>query len=306
MGNLKKALRIASVGLALSAPMQGQAQEQESVPLSNQAQTTQTEHRTPRDFVLPDGRALTHDEFLQMAHEMDAEQHQERFNTAEGNEWVTRVPVGNGWRTEPVTSLDEALKNPTLKDHIYIAGTGGYQTPLGYGVINNDMGLIEKCLAAGVNPDIGRIGTGAGPDSPLAKAINNYSRFKREGRDVSVQAREIEALLKAGANPNITTAREVVSDKPGQWYEGEGNTPLHKMAELRDNKMINLLISHGADVSEKRNGKTPLDVYQSDYTELDGSPLQGRDPANPDTIAKLTPKETGFSLFGFLSRNGGR
>ena len=43
-----------------------------------------------------------------------------------------------------------------------------------------------------------------------------------------------------------------------------------------------------------------------DYTELDGSPLQGRDPANPDTIAKLTPKETGFSLFGFLSRNGGR
>ena len=82
MGILKNALRVLSVGAALSAPIQGQAQEQPAPMTPTQEQTTTSE------------------------------------------EWITRVPVGNGWRTEPVTSLDEALKNPALKDHIYLAGVG--------------------------------------------------------------------------------------------------------------------------------------------------------------------------------------
>ena len=263
MGILKNALRVLSVGAALSAPIQGQAQEQPAPMTPTQEQTTTSE------------------------------------------EWITRVPVGNGWRTEPVTSLDEALKNPALKDHIYLAGVGGYQTPLAYGVINNDLGLIDKCLAAGVNPDAGRIGVMPGPDSPLAKAVNNYSQFKKKGRDVSVQEREIESLLKAGANPNITTSTRIISDETGHWRSGEGDTPLHVMAELRDDKMIDLLVSHGADVSAKREGRTPLDVYNADITTVSGGKLPWRGEKKAETVSKLTPEQSGVSLMGWLSRTGG-
>ncbi len=290
MGNLKNALRVLSVGVALSAPIQGRAQEQMGVGAIR----------------LPGRKTVTLDEFQKMSDTLYAEQHKERSDTVAGNEWVTRVPVGNGWRTEPITSLDETLKNPALKDHIYLAGVGGYQTPLAYGVVNNDIGLIDKCLAAGVNPDVGRIGVAPGPDSPLAKAVNNYSRFKKEGRDVSIQAREIEALLKAGANPDITTSEKVVSNEPGRWRSGEGDTPLHVMAELRDDKMIDLLVSHGADVSAKREGRTPLDVYNADITAVSGGKLPWRGEKKAETVSKLTPKSSGFSLTGWLSRSGGR
>ena len=255
--------------------------------------------------VLSDGAALNAP--LQgQAQEQPVPMSSVQEQVASGNEWVTRVPVGNGYRTEPITSLDETLKNPALKDHIYLAGVGGYQTPLAYGVVNNDMGLIDKCLAAEVNPDVGRIGVAPGPDSPLAKAVNNYSRFRKKGRDVSIQAREIEALLKAGANPNITTSEKVVSNEQGRWRSGEGDTPLHVMAELRDDKMIDLLVSHGADVSVKREGRTPLDVYNADITAVSGGKLPWRGEKKAETVSKLTPKSSGFSLTGWLSRSGGR
>ncbi len=272
--SFKKTLAAVSAGMVLSGGAMAQAQERDDAEMT--MKDVQSMYQESRDT-----------------------EHLERFNTAETGDWITRVPEQGGYRNAPVTSLDEALKNPDLKNHIYLPGIGAYQTPLAYGVINNDLGLVGKCLSAGVNPDIGMIGKAPGPESPLAKAVNSYCRFKKEGRDVSVQKRMVESLLEAGANPNIRTS--VSSERDG------ANTPLHAMAILRDDAMIDLLVKYGADKSAKRGGQTPADIYNTELTGIGGAKLAWRGNKNPETVSKLTP-ESGFSIlnmaFAAKKQNG--
>lgn len=281
MGSLKNTLLAVSAGVVLGSPAQAR---------SNPNVTSASDGIVA---VMSDARTV--------------DSTREKSSMASNVEWVTRVPVGSGFRTEKVDSLEAVLKNPSLKDHIYASGAYGFQTPLACATLNNDLDLMHQCLDAGVNPDIGRIGQAPGPDSPLAKAVNNYSRLKKDGQDVSVQKEQIESLLKAGANPNIVTSYSLPSEK-GYGYEIQETrtTPLHQMAELRDDQMISLLVAHGADTSAKSAGRTPLDVYNSEITEVSGEPLAWRGEKNKETAEKLKPQSQDNALFGWLAKSGGR
>ena len=198
-------------------------------------------------------------------------------------EWEARVPVGHSSiQRFPIDSLDEALSDPDLKDHIYAIGIGGGATPLKVAILNNDLQLMRKCLDAGVNPDKGNMDGIAGLESPLAKAVNNYSNVAMEGKGPSVAREQITALLNAGANPNIPVSISL--------NECGRQTPLHAMAKLRDNSMIRLLVSKGADITAKDCGQIPLDVYKANLTNLDGGALEWRESENAEIIQMLTPR----------------
>lgn len=278
VAKIKNILLAASAGMVLGSPAMARS-------------TTNTDYQS-------NGAAITNQIQVDSFRYND----KERTGTEEHANWVVRTPVGDGSvRNTPFSSLDEALSDSNLKNNIYDVGVGGGATPLKVAVLNNDLQLMRKCLDAGVNPDIGRENGKPGPDSPLAQAVNNYSILVKAGRDASIPKTQITALLEAGANPNIaTTIRLNGSEKDS------GKTPLHTMAELRDGEMIDLLIAHGADVTAKDAGKTPLDVYNSELTNLDGSSPTWRGEKNSETAQNLTPEKKGFSMLGWMARNSGR
>ena len=67
-----------------------------------------------------------------------------------------------------------------------------------------------------------------------------------------------------------------------------------------------LFSRYGADVTAKDAGKTPLDVYNSELTNLDGSSPSWRGEKNSETAQNLTPEKKGFSILGWIARNSGR
>ena len=220
----------------------------------------------------------------------------EKTNIQNKVKWQVRKPLSGGRILRQDVDLDTALKNPDLKNNIYVSKPLSGPSPLKMAVMNNDMELLDKCLASGVNPNIGFYQTGNADEdearSPLAQAINNYTLLRRNGYTTDIQKEQIKKLLNAGANPNISL------------ISGERETPLHAMAKIRDSEMIKLLIQKGADVSIKNQGKTPLDVYQSDIYEAYGDkPVSWRNEKNEKTIQSLTPKGfLNFNLFDKKSR----
>lgn len=221
---------------------------------------------------------------------------QEKTNVQDKLKWQIRKPLSGGRVLRQDVDLDTALKNPDFKNHIYMSNPLPGPSPLKIAIMNNDMELLDKCLTSGVDPNIGFYQTGNADEdntrSPLAQAINNYTLLKRNGYATDIQKKQIQKLLNAGANPNIS----IIS--------GERETPLHAMAKIRDSEMIKLLIQKGADVSIKNQGKTPLDVYQSDIYEAYGDkPVSWRNEKNEKTIQSLTPKGfLNFNLFDKKSR----
>ena len=162
-------------------------------------------------------------------------------------------------------------------------------TPLNHAVKYGKSDLAKLLVEKGANVDI----PGTWGDTPLHSTIVKFSDelFKailsrkpdlelKNGDDMTPlqtavyrgNARAVELLLKAGANPNVRfdwkekfikddrTQPYVVNFIPqGATLSGEGRTPLHLAVELDNKGIVEALLANGADVNAKDDyGATPL------------------------------------------------
>jgi len=81
-----------------------------------------------------------------------------------------------------------------------------------------------------------------GEDPTDESPITLYDAISRDDYDLA------QSLLSSGANPNLRD-------------HGEGRMPLHKAAEAGQEKLVRLLIEHGADVSATSKSNILRSLY---------------------------------------------
>lgn len=305
-GKIKNMLLAASAGMVLGTPAMAKSTSTSNIERKDSPVMVESASRPKSDSNMlrfADGTEMSEEDFINGKYEFDHAK--ERSGVEKHFDWEVRIPVRSGIKRFSVNSLDEVLSNPELKNHVYSPGVAGEATPLSISIINNDLGLMQKCIDAGVDPNKGNRAEDE-TASPLAKAVNSYTNLVKMGKDPSIARKQVTALLQAGANPNT-----VIYSSPGEVLDGvkiepTRETPLHAMAKIRDNEMIDLLLSYGADTSAKSAGRTPLDEYKVGSINYTNSLGEGRGENKPEMLKKLEPKSSFFSLFSSMYQGGGR
>jgi ankyrin repeat protein len=121
--------------------------------------------------------------------------------------------------------------------------------------INGHFDLALRLLERGADPNLASSNEGL---APLFAVVNNYWGMKSEYPQPRAQDLQqvdyltlVEALLKAGANPNtqLKTALWFFDHNNISGMELTGATPLWRAALARDIQLLRLLGSYGADAS---------------------------------------------------------
>jgi ankyrin repeat protein len=188
------------------------------------------------------------------------------------------------------------------------AGEDEWDTPLHYAARENDLEIVKLLLSSGANPNVFAenyenpyVGT-AHMDYPHKGTALHWSLCSDKG--INRKKRTIEALLRAGANPN---AQSSSVDAPLEYAVKIKNTPifkmliekgadanvgvaLHKAVLLNNYEMVKLLVENGADVNKSAvisSRFEPLDELAGHPVSLGGKKVTPLDIAKSSGIRQI-------------------